>query len=175
MVKQASNCPSYEEMVLDVYEKEPNGSSLRQRMEAAAAGTVLYGKLKRMDGSLDLFRGVISVTNNTYNISGGIQGGAVSLGGDATNVAPTTIHYNPQTIESIQLELSRLERELHQSDINVSLKQEILQLVHAAKADPTPDMISKLTKAVRHAGEAVLAGTAIWEIAHVIAKLAGFG
>jgi hypothetical protein len=58
MVKQASNCPNYEEMVLDVYEKEPTGSSLRERMEAAAAGTVLYGKFKRMDGSLDLFRGV---------------------------------------------------------------------------------------------------------------------
>jgi hypothetical protein len=132
MVKQASDCLSYEAMALEVYEKEPAGSSLRQRMEAAAAGTTLYGTFKRIDGSLDLFRGVTFVTSNTFNVSGGIQGGAVSLGGNATNLAPTTIHYNPQTIEAIQSELSRLESEFHQAELDASLKQEMLSLIQAA-------------------------------------------
>jgi hypothetical protein len=105
MVKQASNCLSYEAMVLEVYERAPISSSLRQRMEAGAAGTPLYGKFKRMDGSMDLFRGVLRVTNNTFNVSGNIQGGAVSLGGDATNVALTNNYYNQQTIEAVQSEL----------------------------------------------------------------------
>jgi len=175
MVRQCSNCANYEAMVLEVYEKEPTGSSLRQRMEAAAAGSSLYGKFKRMDGSLDLFRGATSVTNNTFNVSGNIQGGAVSLGGDATNFAPTTIHYSPQTIEAIQSELSMLESELHQANINARLRREIVEHVQAARADPGPEKISKVIMVVRQAGEAVLAGTAIWEIGHVIAKLAGFG
>lgn len=172
MVKQASNCPSYEQMAIEVYEKEHIGSSLRQRMEAAAAGTALYGKFKSMDGTLDLFRGVTNVTNNTFNVRS-IQGGAVSLGGDAVNSGETTIHYNPQTIAAIQSELSRLERELHQAPIDAQVKQEILLQVEAAKADPVPDKISKVTTAIRHAGEVMLAGTAIWEIGHAIASLAG--
>jgi hypothetical protein len=175
MIKQASDCPSYEAMALEIYEKEPLASSLRQRMEVTAAGTHIYGKFKRMDGTSDLFRGATIVTNKTYNISGGIQGGAVSVGGDATNVGPTTFHYNSQTVESIKLELSKLELELHQANVDSALKREMLELVQAAKADPTPDKISKVTTAIRQAGEVVLASTAIWEIGHVIAKLAGFG
>jgi len=91
-------------------------------MEAAAAGTALYGKFKRMDGIPDLFRGVTNVTNKTFNV-GSIQGGAVSLDGDAVNSGMTTIHYNPQTIEAIQSELSKLERELHQADIDARIKR----------------------------------------------------
>jgi hypothetical protein len=179
MVRNSSDCPSYEAMVLEVYEKEPAGSSLRLRMEAAAAGTVLYGKFKQMDGTLDLFRGVTLVTNNTFNVSGGIQGGAVSLGGDATNSAPTTIHYNPQTIEAIQSELSKAERELHQVSIDPDLKQQALDHVQAAKADPSPDKLSKAIAALGQvesvATKLVGAGTAIGTIGTAIAKLAGYG
>jgi len=51
----------------------------------------------------------------------------------------------------------------------------VLEYVEAAKADPVPEKISKVTLAIRHAGEVVLAGTVIWEMGHVIAKLAGLG
>jgi hypothetical protein len=175
MVKQAPNCPSYESMVLEVYEKEPPSSALRQRMEASAAGTALYGKFKRMDASLDLFNGVFNVTNNTINVSGNLQAGAIAVGGDANNLAPTNNYYNQQTVEAIQSELSKLEAELERAKIDGSVKQLVLGTVRAAKADPSPDKISKVTSAVRHAGEIVLAGTTIWEIAHVIAHLAGLG
>ena len=175
MIRQAASCASYEALSLEIYEKEPTGSSLRKRMESTAAGTALYSKLERVDLSGDLFGGGTNVTNNTFNIKGGIQGGAVSLGGDAKNSGTTTIHYNPQTIEAIESELSKLERELHQATVDSALKQRMLDLVQAAKADPTPDNISKVTTAIRQAGEIVLASTAIWEIGHVIIKLAGLG
>ena len=124
MIRQASNCPSYEALAIEIYEKEPAGSSQRSRMEATAAGTELYSKLKRADRSGDLFGGVTNVTNNTFNIKGGIQGGAVSLGGDATNIdSPTTIHYNAQTIEAIQSELSKLERELNTKMIDAAVRE----------------------------------------------------
>jgi hypothetical protein len=56
-----------------------------------------------------------------------------------------------------------------------SFSVRLLELVQAAKADPTPNRISKVTTAIRQAGEIVLAGSAIWEIGHVILKLAGLG
>jgi len=175
MVLQAEECPSYESLALEVYEKEPVGSVLRRRMEAAAAGTPLYGKLKRADSTGDLFGGVTYVTKNTFNVSGGIQGGAVSLGGDATNLGQTNVHYNPQTIEALHSELSKIEKELQEAQFDEALKNEILVSVVAAKAEPTPDKVWKVITGIRQAGEIVLAGTSIWELAHVVAKLAGFG
>lgn len=126
MVRQAKNCPSYEAMALEIYEKEPFNSSIRRRMEATAAGTEFYAKLRQAERSLDLFAGATHVTQNTFNVSGGIQGGAVSLGGDATNFASTENHYTTQTIDAIQAELSKLERELHSAKIDDGLKREIL-------------------------------------------------
>jgi hypothetical protein len=175
MIRQSEDCASYSALVLEIYEKEPTGSSLRKRMETTAAGTILYSRLRQIDRSDDLFGGVTNVTNNTFNIKGGVQGGAVSLGGEATNVGSTAIHYNPQTVEAIQSQLSKLEKELHASSIEPQLKENILRDVQAAKADPTPDKISKVTSAVRLAGEVVLGSTAIWEIGHVLAQLAGLG
>jgi hypothetical protein len=118
---------------------------------------------------------VLVVTNKTYNITGSIQGGAVAVGGDATNIGPTAIHYDAATVESIKLQLSKLEHELHQAAIDTNVKGEILKLVEEAKADPSPDKLSKVTTAIRQVGEVVLASTAIWEMGHILVKLAGLG
>jgi hypothetical protein len=64
---------------------------------------------------------------------------------------------------------------LYRAQIDARLKQEVLKYVEAAKADPTPDKISKVTTAIRHAGEIVLAGTAVWEIGQALVHLAGLG
>ncbi len=45
LIKQARHCPHYEVMATEVYESEPTGSATRQRMEATAAGTPLFGKI----------------------------------------------------------------------------------------------------------------------------------
>lgn len=180
MIEQCSNCANYEELVLDVYEKEAAGSSLRQRMHAASVGSALYAKFKRFDadGSADLFRGTTTV-NNTYNIFGGIQGGAVSLGGDATNTGQTGVHYNPQTIEAIQGELSKAELQLYKiEEIDSELKSEALKQIEGAKGDPTPDkltrVISVLGKIETVATKTAGTGTALKTIGTELAKLAGF-
>lgn len=178
IVRQSRFCPSYEAMATEIYEKEPAGSSLRKRMEAAAAGTELYTKLRQIDtdGSSDLFR-VVNVTKNTFNISGGIQGGAVSIGGNADNSGSVSVHYNPQTIEAIQSELSKAERALHDSTLATDVKREALQHVEAAKADPSPDKIASAVKALDKvealATAGVKAGSAIAPIALAIGKAAG--
>jgi hypothetical protein len=180
MIKQARHCRSYEAMVLEVYEKEPPGSSLRQRMEVGAGGTFLYGKFKQisMVDSTDLFRGVPTVTNNTFNISGGIQAGAVAVGGNAENSGSTQIHYNPQTIEAIQSELSKAERELHGCGIDPALKRQALEQVQAAKVDPVPDKIAKAISILNNVDSVVIktagAVSAIGTIGGAVAKLAGF-
>jgi hypothetical protein len=81
-------------MAVDMYEKEAPQSILRLRMLANSVKTPLYARFKRIDydGSDDLFRGGVTVTKNTYNISGGIQAGAVSVGGDAENSGQVSIH-----------------------------------------------------------------------------------
>jgi hypothetical protein len=111
------------------------------------------------DGSNDLFRGTIM---NTTIINGGIQAGAVSLTGDATNMGTTNIHYQPQTVEAIQTELTKAIHEIHTSTADPDLKEQALEHVRAAQADPTPD---KLTKAIGFLGK----------IETVTAKVAGVG
>lgn len=179
MIRLSGESKSYEVMAIEIYEKEPDGSPLRRRMEVSASGTALYARFKTLDASQDLFRGATFVTNNTFNVSGGIQGGAVSLGGDATNLASTSIHYNPQTIEAIQTELSKAERELHGLSLPDDVKQKALQSIADAKADPSPSKIGKAVAVLNDVESAatkiVGAGTALGVIGTTIAKMIGLG
>ena len=177
IVRHARTCPSYRDMAINMYTDD---TSLRDRMEANAIGTPIYRDFKRIsyNGSDDLFRGASPVTNhNTFNFSGGIQGGAVSLGGSAQNFGQTAIHYDVRTIEAIQSELSKAERELHASTIDADLKNEALEHVLAAKADPSPDKISKaitmLGKVESLATKAIGVGTAVGSIASSLGKISG--
>lgn len=178
MIRQAVQSPNCQEMVVDLYEKEPPGSALRERMEATAAGTAMYAKFKQVDQSADLFKGM-SVTNNTYNISGGIQGGAISVGGTASNDGAVSVHYAPRTVEEIQRELSKAERELHQIGVGEDIKKEALEAVEAAKAETSPAKVDRAIKALERvetvAGKAAAIGTSIGTIASAIGKLAGLG
>lgn len=177
MVRQASHCPSYDSMATEIYEAEPPGSALRQRMEAMAVNTPLYRKFRRieLDGTLDLFRGGSTMTKNTFNISGAV--GAVSIGGNADNTGATSVHYNSQTVDIIRSELSRAERELHAAQIEGPLKAEALEQVQAAKVDPTADKLAKainvLGKVESVATKTVSTGAAISKIVSALGKLTG--
>jgi hypothetical protein len=177
MIRHARESASYQAMALEIYEKEPAGSSLRNRMEVSASGTEMYAKFKQMDSSLDLFRGETFVTNNTFNVSGGIQGGAVSLGGDARNVGSTSIHYNPQTVEAIQSELARAEREIHGLPLEKDTKEKALQAIAGAKTDPSPSKLEKAVAVLQEtdtiAAKLVSTGTSLGTIGIAIAKLIG--
>jgi len=178
MIRHVKDSTSYERLSLEIYEKEPTGSSLRKRMEVSASGTDIYSKFKQMDGSLDLFKGATIVTNNsTYNVSGGVQGGAVSLGGDTKNIAPVAIHYNPQTIEKIQTELSKAERELYELQLEDNLKERALKAIADAKTDPSPGRLEKAVNVLKEtdliANKLVSTGTALGTIAMTIARFIG--
>ncbi|WP_164889414.1 hypothetical protein, partial [Mesorhizobium sp. M7A.F.Ca.CA.002.03.2.1] len=182
MVRHADRSPTYECTVLDFYEREAQNSLLRRRIEGHAAKTELYSKLMRIsfDGSDDLFRS-INVTNNTTNISGGINAGAVSMGGDATNTGEINVNYQPQTIELIQAELSKAIKAIHDSGVAPELKEHALEHVKAAQIEPTPD---KLKKAVDVLGKVEdgakkisgisTAAVAIGTTAIALAKLMGY-
>ena len=131
MIRQSSKCPSYEEAAIQSYEKEGPGSAARKRMEAYAAGLPLYARFQRIsyDGSNDLFRSMTIM--NTIN--GGIQAGAVSINGNAANRGTTNVHYQPQTIEAIQTELTKAIREIHTSTADPDLKELALEHVRAAQ------------------------------------------
>lgn len=180
LIKQARHCQSYEPLVLEFYEKEPRESQMRQRMEVVAAGTPLYIKMKQIDvdDSGDLFRRRDIVTNNnTFNINGNIQGGAVSLGGDAKNSGVTSVHYDVKTVDLIRSELAKAERELFSLNIDHDIKSKALNYVAAAKSDPDPGKISKaiefLGKAEELAVKALGAGTAIGAIVTALGQAAG--
>ena len=152
MVKQAQHCPNYEEMAAQIFEGEPEGSALRRRMVASASGTSIFGRFKQIEaeGSGDLFKGVMIVNKTTnYNIAGGVQGGAVSIGGDATNFGQAQVHYNPQTIEQIQSELSKAERELHGMKLEGNVKKEALEHVAEAKANQSRTRSRRLSRPLR--------------------------
>lgn len=177
IVRQSCYSPSYEDMAKEVYEKEAPGSSLRQRMDANAAGRPIYAEFKRisLDGWGDLFRGGPNVTN--INIGGNVVGGAVSVGGDAQASGSTSVHYNPQTVELIQSELSKAEREVHALTLDETIKREALEHIQSAKAEPTPDRINKaiavLEKVAKVTEAGVSVGTALAPIATALAKAAG--
>jgi len=179
MIRQAPRCGLYRSFVLEFYQDNATELSWRRRMMANAAGTVLYGEMRRIDavGQDDLFKGGLNVTNNTFNISGGIQGGAVSLGSKAENSGTTSIHYNPQTVATIQSELSKAEHELHSLILEPALKREALEHIQSAKADPSPDKIQRvvgvLEKVKSLATSVHGAGTAIGAIVTALGRATG--
>jgi hypothetical protein len=180
MIKNVGQNQNYEAMVLEIYERAPPNSSLRRRMEVCASGTALYGKLMRvsMVGTGDLFRGAtINMNKNTYNISGGIQGGAVAVGGNAENQGSVQIHYNPQTIEALQSELSKAERELELLSLDPDLKKQALEHVREAKASPTPEKLRKVVSVLDQVNSGIIKAAdtigALGTLGAAIGKLAG--
>lgn len=104
-------------------------------------------------------------TTNNFHFTGGIQGGAVSLGGNAENKGNVSLQIQSQSMEAIQSELAKVERELHSSSIDDNLKKEALDHVADAKIDPSPDKISRavstLSKVEELAKKVPGTGTAI--------------
>jgi hypothetical protein len=181
MVRHAEEVPSYRSTSLEIYKAETTGANLRQRMEAAAAGTSLYGTFKRyaITGDGDLFdgqshyRGVTFVTNNNNNITiaGSVVGSAISQGGDAN-----TTYYDQKTIHIVQAELAKAEREIHGAEIDEKLKTELLALIAAGSNSPTPEKLSPIVAGLKKvAGILGATGKAATGITAIVAALAKLG
>lgn len=184
MVVQSNVCRSYEDHVTEQYEREQSGSIRRMRIEGLAAKTPLYGKLKRIGFSEpDLF-GQVSVhfhggfnVTNTYK-TGDIQGGAVSIGGDATNTGTVSNSYNFNTIEALQGELSEVRGLLSGIDLDIALKAEIDAAIIQAQTNPNPENVgiihALLQKARSALGTAASSAGDITKIIALIDKLSHF-
>ena len=149
VVRQYAQYPRYEQAALELYGNAAPLSEVRRRMEAVAAGTGLYGKLRTIgfDGTADLFRGatfVKSETNNTFNI-GTVQAGAAAFGGNARNEGDVS---NQNDVE-IQNEISKIIELLHESVLQDAEKKELLAAATAAQADPSKDKVGKLWELLR--------------------------
>lgn len=179
MIRQAHRAEAYKEYVIDAFEREGQGSIARDRMLVVAAGSMMHSTLSQIqyNGGSDLLSGVRIVSQNTtYNI-GNLQGGAVSLGGDATNSGTSANTYNAETRQLIQSRLQEAEHAVRASVADEGSKKEALRDIEAAQKNPTKDNIVKAVStmekvellAVRTLG----AGTALAEIVHLIARAAG--
>ncbi|HVX76508.1 MAG TPA: hypothetical protein VHB49_10290 [Bradyrhizobium sp.] len=149
VVRQYAQHSRYEQAALELYEKAAPLSEVRRRMEAVAAGTSLYAKLRSIsfDGTADLFRGgtwVKNETHNTFNI-GSVQAGAAAFGGDAHNEGDV----NNQNDVEIQNEISKIIELLHESALQDAEKNELLAAAKAAQADPNKDKVGKLWELLR--------------------------
>lgn len=174
IVKFWARCPAYEQVALEFYEKEGRNSLLRQRMDAHAAGTRLYGHFQRIsyDGANDLFRRNVVVNNNIY---GNVNAAAVALGGDASNVGTANIHYKLQDIEIMQAELAKAIRKIHESDATPELKEEALGDVKLAQQDPSPDKLFKAVEVLNKIKDVAGAGSAITSsLGDIISKISSY-
>jgi hypothetical protein len=112
LIAQADKSPAYRENAVQAYTHEHLGSAARERMQATAAGSPLFGAFKRIDYSTggDLFSGgLIMNQSNSFSIGDNAQIGALSGSGTATNSGTVDYHYSPQTIEMLNSRLSDAE------------------------------------------------------------------
>lgn len=175
LVRQCHRCPAYHEMAIQLYERAPAGSSMRQRMAASAERTPLYGPFRRIDfgGQNDLFTAGAVIMADNISI-GNLQAGAVAINGDASNTGIVTNQYDAKTIESVQSDFSKIVRELQASNIDDQVKQEALEHVKAAQLDPAPSKIEKALAFVNRAGQLAGASAPLIELGEKIGKAIGW-
>jgi len=150
MAANAERSPDYWELITTLYEREPFGSQQRTRLEAASAGTSLYGALRRLavKGEIprllpdDRILGAGPMTTINNNFGQGSSFGAVAFGGSvhvATANAISSVQHEP-TRDVLQSVLSFI----NSADLNPGQKAEGETLVREAAAEPTKSTMQKL-------------------------------
>lgn len=163
MIRQSAQCPNYAEYVVEIYKAEPPNSAIRQRMEANASGTTLFGRFRQIayNGSGDLFQQVTNVTNNFVN-NGSMNTGALSQAGEAKNEGGVNVqHYNPQQITSLKTQFGLAEDAIKGSMLGKADQDAVLGAIEAAKNDTSPGKVQKAINALDNVGKIVGAGVAL--------------
>lgn len=112
------------------------------------------------------------MTNNTFNFGGGIQGGAVSLGGDAHNNGNAEFRGYPEPIrQKIQSELDGLERAIQAISLDDRERQETLAKIADVKAEPSAGKIKSFVEGLKAVGDI---GTAAAPFLTAIGRLASW-
>lgn len=177
MVRQSDQCGEYHRLSLEVFEAESANSELRKRMLEAARKLPIYAAMKRLEfrSDEDLFAaleversGGIQVTNN-FNI-GAIQGGAVSVGGDAKADGNITNNLSGDQIPQFKAELNRLSRELETLPRQSGELSELVKLIEDIAANPSVEKRS----ALKRSWDDITAGTeGLAKFGGDITKIAG--
>lgn len=156
MVKQADECSEYRRLAMEQFEASSPYDPMAKRMLASASGSPIYGDFKRLEfrGSGDLFDSVpngfggpTQVTNHTYNI-GNVQGGAVSLGGDATQNGNANNSLTGDQAVQLKAELASLADELGALPNQTDELKDVTALVKDAASDPVPSKLEKVKSAL---------------------------
>ncbi|MDO6758111.1 hypothetical protein Q4598_17870 [Phaeobacter inhibens] len=172
MVRQAASCSEYRRLVMEQYEASSPYDPLAKRMLASAAGSAIYSDFKRLEikGSGDLFDlpqtgigGPKQVTNNnTYNI-GSVQGGAVSVGGDATQHGNANNALTGDQVVQLKAELSNLAKELGALPNQTQDLKDVTELVKDAANDLASTKLENVKQAL----------TGLFSTASSLAKFGG--
>jgi hypothetical protein len=171
MVRQAAECSEYRRLAMEQFEATLPNEPLAKRMLATAAGTAIYADFKRLEikGNGDLFDlprngrgGPEQVTNNTYNI-GNVLGGAVSLGGDATQHGDAKNALTGDQTVQLKVELSNLAKDLRALPNQTQGLKDVTALVEEAAKDPEPSKLAKMKTAL----------TGLFSGASAVAKFGG--
>lgn len=145
LVRHSGRCETYQSWATELYKAGAVGSVTRLRMMASAVNTPLNVVFRRIEyGGDGFFEGAQFIMGDQFNIHGGVQGGAVSLKGNADNKGAVSNHYSPQTVAAIQSQISGLIGALNKATIDENIKTEAIAAAREAQADPTPEKVNKL-------------------------------
>lgn len=155
MVCQSGECSDYLRLSLESFEGVSQASHLPQRMLASAKGKAIYVEMRKLqfqaDG--DLFGnfgmnsgGKVNVTNN-YNINN-IQGGAVSIGGNAEQIGNARNNLSGNQMVQLKADLQSLANELRALPCQTDALRDVTALVDAAVQTPGESSLAKVRKAL---------------------------
>lgn len=147
MVAQSERLESYKRISIEHYDFSASDARARSRMEAAAAGTSLYGDFKRMiyEEEKGLFGG--NVNNYIQNINGDVQG-PVSQFGDANNNGTIQAHLSEQQINEAKVILENASDVLKSVPLSGEVKEAAENALIAAKQEPNKENIGRLVKSL---------------------------
>ncbi|MEM1149834.1 MAG: hypothetical protein AAGI03_04655 [Pseudomonadota bacterium] len=168
MVRHAGDCSEYKRLAVEQFDAALPNDPLLKRLRAAAAGTPLFARFRRMEyeDSGDLFgfgdtdeRNItIMTTNNNVNI-GNVQGGAVSVGGDAHQTGTNQNALTGDQTVQLKSELAHLADALKALPNQTQELKDVMALVADAADDPNPTKLAKVKVALSElfSGTAALA------------------
>jgi hypothetical protein len=168
MAAQAYRSDEYLELVSVMYEREPFGSQLRTRLEAAAAGTSCYQQLRRISAKQEIptlfaghqILGGNGVTNINNNFGTGNSFGALAIGGGAIS-ADTISAVNSVQNSTAKEVLESVMSFINGVGLNAQQKAEAEGLLREAAKSPSKTTFQKLAGYLTSLGTAASAADSL--------------
>ncbi|WP_137152581.1 hypothetical protein [Devosia sp. FKR38] len=175
MVRQAEQFPGYQPIVTTLYAAESPGSPARHRMDAAAARTSMYSRFQEIvqETGAPLFsdlKGATIVMGDNFS-TGNIQGGSVSLKGDASNNGDVSNFLSEAGTQDALRILEELGPVLASLPLKEETKAPTRQAITEAKSNPTKERLNSVRAALKGLEESL--GSVAGGAAH-IAAIAGY-